>query len=366
VFHRRLLAANVIAVVGSNGKTTTKAMIDHVLKARLRGRSSPKSFNNQIGVPLTLLSADTSDEYLVVEIGTNSRGEIEALAAIVDPNMAVLTCVGEEHLEGLGDLEGVAEEECAILDMLRPGGFAAVNIDAPQVRDRLRDNGLTVATFGRHADAHLRVTAATYASGWLSFELNGRFTYRLPLPGTHNAMNAAGAVTIARRLAFTDEEIAARLETFVAPPMRNEVVQLGGVTLINDSYNANPPSALAAFESLRMMPCRGRRIAVVGEMRELGTRSDELHRKVACGLATGGVDRVMLVGEARELMYASLAGAGLFAAGVECCESVEDCVERLSDDLRDGDVVLLKASRAVGLDRVVEPLRQRLPATILA
>ena len=136
--------------------------------------------------------------------------------------------------------------------------------------------------------------------------------------------------------------------------------------MINDAYNANPPSALAAFESLRAMPCSGRRFAVVGEMRELGERSGELHRKVADGLALSGVDRVLLVGGAGALMHEALAAGGLFGARVEHCECVENCVERLSDELREGDVVLLKASRAVGLDRLVEPLRQRLAATPVA
>ncbi|MCH8805587.1 MAG: UDP-N-acetylmuramoyl-tripeptide--D-alanyl-D-alanine ligase [Planctomycetes bacterium] len=362
-YHRRLLAAHVIAVVGSNGKTTVKAMIEHILRARLRGSCSPKSFNNRIGVPLTLLSADASDEYLVVEIGTNSLGEIAELGALVEPTMAVMTSVGEEHLEGLCDLEGVAEEECSILDGLRSGGFAAVNVDSPQVRDRLRENGVTIATFGWHSEADLRVSEAEYAPPWLRFLLNGRFAYRLRLAGVHNAINAAGAITIARRLGFSDEEIAGRLESFAPPPMRNEVLRLAGVTLINDAYNANPPSALAAFESLRAMPCSGRRIAVVGEMCELGERSDELHRKIADGLALSGVDRVLLVGGAGDLMHDALAASGLFGPRVERCAGVENCVERLSDELREGDVVLLKASRAVGLDRVIEPLKQRLAAT---
>jgi UDP-N-acetylmuramoyl-tripeptide--D-alanyl-D-alanine ligase len=359
-FHRRLLRCPVIAIVGSNGKTTTKAMVHHLLSERRQGRSSPKSFNNALGVPLTLLSAEATDEYLVVEIGTNAPGEVAQLAQLAQPDMVVLTGVGEEHLERLGDLDGVAAEECSILRLLRPGGFAAVNIDSPQVRPHLPVPGVTVTTFGWAEDADLRVSAARYDAPWLHFELNGRFGYRLRLPGRHNASNAAGAVAVARRIGLEHAELAARLESFVAPPMRNELLEVGGVTIINDAYNANPRSAVAAFESLAAMPARGRRIVVFGEMRELGPRSAELHREVAERLAETRVDHVFLVGPAGAWMRAALGEATLFRPAVECCDDVERCGERLAELLRGGDVVLLKGSRAVGLERLIEPLRRKI------
>ncbi|MFO0839673.1 MAG: UDP-N-acetylmuramoyl-tripeptide--D-alanyl-D-alanine ligase [Phycisphaerae bacterium] len=361
-FHRRQLSCEVIAVVGSNGKTTTKFMIDHVLGARLRGRCSPKSFNNEIGVPLTLLSADALDEYLVVEIGTNSPGEINQLGDIVQPDLAVITCLGEEHLEKLGSLEGVAVEECSILGCIRNGGFAAVNRDAPEIEPHLADLSVKLATFGRDARADVRVSDVSYDSPWLRFVVNGRFKFELQSPGAHNAMNAAGACAIARRLGFTYEEIAERLKSFALPPMRTEMVQLDGVTVMNDAYNSNPHSAVAAVEALELLPARGRRIVVFGEMRELGPRGPELHRKVAERLRGGRVDHVLLVGPAADHMHDVFADRGLFGPAVERCESVERCADRLSQIVREGDVVLLKASRAVGLDQVVEPLRRKCAA----
>ena len=192
VFHARQVSADVVAVVGSNGKSTTKAMIDHILQERFRGRCNPASFNNAIGVPLTLLSADGADDYLVVEIGTNAPGEVAALAKLARPNMAVITCISEEHLEGLGDLRGVAAEECSILPCVEEGGFAAVNVDWPGMREFLPKSGITVATFGRSEEADVRVTAVRYESPWLHFTINDRFEYRLRMPGVHNAVNAAG------------------------------------------------------------------------------------------------------------------------------------------------------------------------------
>jgi UDP-N-acetylmuramoyl-tripeptide--D-alanyl-D-alanine ligase len=365
-YHRRQAATTVIAVVGSNGKTTTKAMIHHILSGRLRGRCSPKSFNNNIGVPLTLLSAEQGDEYLVVEIGTNAPGEIAALGAIVEPDMVVITCLGEEHLEGLGSLDGVAAEECAILEKLRGKGFAAVNIEQDAIRRYLPTNRVHVTTFGRSAEADVRLTEPAYEAPWMCFKLNDRFPFRLRLVGEHNAVNAAGAVTIARRMGLDYGEAAVRLESFVAPPMRNEILEFGGITVVNDAYNANPQSAAAAIEVLKQMPCRGRRVAVFGEMRELGAHSAELHRKVAEQLRVSGVDCVVLIGPAAGVMHAVLTQGGLFGPTVERCETVDECTERLAASVRPGDVVLLKASRAVALESLIEPLRERLTAAAMS
>ena len=359
-FHRKQLSADVIAVVGSNGKTTTKAMIDHILQHRLCGRCSPRSFNNAIGVPLTLLSSEAPDDYLVVEIGTNTPGEVADLTALAQPKMAVITSISEEHLEGLGDLSGVAAEECSVLAHVSEGGFAAINADWPRVREYIPDRRVTVATFGRSVEADLRITETRYDAPWLRFVLNGRFTYRLRVPGAHNASNAAGAIAIALRWGLEHEEIAERLESFVALPMRTEILRLGDVSVLNDTYNANPDSAIAAIEALEAMPTSGRRVVVFGEMRELGEHAGELHRKVAERLRDSDVGYVLLVGAAGKMMSDAFHRETLFGPQVDCCETVEACVEKLVHVLQDGDVVLLKASRAVELDRIVDPLRSAL------
>lgn len=363
-FHRRQFSADVIAVVGSNGKTTTKAMIDHVLSARLRGRSSPRSFNNSIGVPITLLSVDLADEYVVVEIGTNAPGEVAALAKIAEPNMAVITSIGEEHLEGLGDLRGVAREECTILSQLPAGGFAAVNIDAPHLREHLPPAGVTTVAFGLAGDAALRLTPPAYDEGMLSFKLNGRFSYRLPLPGAHNALNATAAVAVARRLGFDHEEIAARLLTFAGPPMRMEISEIGGVKVINDAYNANPASTLAAIDALESLPAAGRRIVVFGEMRELGSHAAAQHRRIAERLRSSRVDHYVAVGQAAEWMFEFEKPSELARPSAEAAATVDDAARRVCELVRSGDVLLVKASRAVGLERVVESLRSRRPAVV--
>lgn len=358
-FHRRQSSARVIAVAGSNGKTTTKSLIEHILRGSLRGRASQKSFNNAIGVPLTLLSAEMGDEFLVVEIGTNAPGEIAALAAVAQPDIAVITCIGEEHLEGLGDLAGVAREECAILAHVKRGGFAAVNIDWPGIREHLPlGRGVTIATFGgAESGADLRVTNPRVADGRLSFQLNGRLDLRLPTINVCNASNAVAAVAVARRMGLRDEEITARLESFSPPPMRSEVQTVGGVTLVNDAYNANPHSMRAAIETLAALPAK-RRVFVAGEMRELGRSSAAMHADIATRLANDGrIDQIVTVGDAAVLMNAGLRNA---SAAVQAVADPLAAAAHLANWVAPGDAVLFKASRAVGLEAAVKALGERL------
>lgn len=353
-YHRKFMAAQVVAVVGSNGKTTTKCMIDHILAGARHGRSSPKSFNNAIGVPLTLLSATLADEYLVVEIGTNAPGEVAALSAIARPDMAVVTSIGEEHLEGLGSLDGVALEETSVFSHLTPGGAAVVNIDAPELRMRLPDRNVKTVTFGAADDADLRISDVHYTAPWLNFRINGRFDYRLRAPGMHNAWNAAGAIAIGRRFGLDHTEIAAQLETCPLPAMRMELVELRGVTYLNDAYNANPASMATALRTLVSMVTGGRRIAVLGEMRELGAQSAALHRRVGRQLVECGIDLALFVG-AGDVGYADgLREAGGNGTRWELVADTEEAAHRLNELVRPGDLVLLKASRAVGLEKVLD------------
>lgn len=349
-YHRAQTAAVVIAVVGSNGKTTTKAMIDHLLAGQKRGRASPKSFNNNIGVPLTLLSVEGSDDYVVVEIGTNAAGEIAQLGKLARPDMVVLTSIGEEHLEGLGDLAGVAREECAIFHALAEGGFIAVNFEAPHVADHLPQKKATIVKFGHRSEADLRISDVEFADGWLNFRLNGRFAYRLPMPGAHNASNAAAAIAVARRMGFEHPAIAERLRTFVPPPMRSAAQQIAGVTWINDAYNANPASVRAAIDMLEHYPTTGRKIFAMGEMRELGARCAGEHRQIAERLARSRLDHVLLVGGAADWMLDAFDARRV----AERISDPQACGRRLAELTREGDVVLLKASRAVGLERAME------------
>ncbi len=359
-FHRKQLAADVIAVVGSNGKTTTKMMIDHVLKSRRSGVCSPKSFNNAIGVPITLFSAAAADEYVVVEIGTNHPGEVAALGRIAEPQIAVITSIGEEHLEGLRDLRGVATEECSILPCVRSGGFAAVNLDAPHLREFLVDGVCAWVGYGEAADAALRVTDVRQSPSGLAFRINGKFEYQLPVFGAHNAWNAAAAIAVARRLGLDHDAIAHELAGFRGPPMRGEWIDVAGVSVLNDAYNANPASMAAALDSLDAIAGERRRFVVLGEMRELGDSSPRCHEAIARRAAQVRCEALVLVGAAAKMMAPAARAAQPAAKTIIECADAASAGRFLAEAAEPGDMVLLKASRGVRLEAALDAWRAAL------
>ncbi|MBI4717219.1 MAG: UDP-N-acetylmuramoyl-tripeptide--D-alanyl-D-alanine ligase [Planctomycetes bacterium] len=346
----------VVAVTGSNGKTTTKYMIDHVLKSVLPGRCSPKSFNNHIGVPLTLLSAERTDRYLVVEVGTNAPGEIAALAALASPDVGVVTSIGEAHLEGLGSLSGVAAEKCSLLDHVRPLGLAVVNVDRPEVLAPLaRAIAARLVTVGFDPAAKLRVAKARAAVATMSFELDGRFHVELPMPGAHHATNAAAAFAVCRWFGLAPETIIERLRSFAPPEGRTRVLEFAGLTVIDDAYNANPASMAAAVASLRQAAPR-RRVLVMGDMLELGADHAAFHERVVREALAADIEVLLAVGP-----HASAAArvCERFAGSTRLvlCEDASAAGAVLLSLLSPGDVVWIKGSRAMRLDRVVEDLK---------
>lgn len=355
-YYRKQLSATVIAVTGSNGKTTVKLMVDHVLSGSYSGRAAPKSFNNQVGVPLTLLSAEAGDRYLVVEIGTNAPGEVAALGRLVEPNIAVVTNASEAHLEGLASVEGVAEEKLSLLNWLRPGGCAAVNIDCGVLRSFLPGGGrMTLTKFGSSPEADLRVTDVSPRDGAMVFEVNGRFAYRLAVPGRHNVSNALAAIAVARRMGLEHDQIASRLATFALPPMRLETHRLGRVEVVFDGYNANPASMSAALEVLAERDWDGRKVLVLGDMNELGAAAERLHRDLGRRLSRSGASVLVAVGQWAETLVRAVPKSlerYTFA-------TTEAAADRLARLLAPGDLVLIKGSRALRLERLVDAVRAR-------
>jgi len=351
----------IIAVTGSNGKTTTKCMIDHVLGGEFKGRASPKSFNNAIGVPLTLLSADADDRYLVVEIGTNAPGEVASLAALVSPNVAVITSIGEAHLEGLGDLHAVAVEKTSLLRFVRPAGFAVVSVDRPEILPYLASAGRTrLLTFGVDQSAKLCVTRRRTDLYGTAFELEGRYRVELPMPGAHHATNAAAAFAVARWFGVAPQRIAERLQSFRPPEGRTQLAEIGGVKVVDDAYNANPASVAAAVEALQCAQ-NGRRVFVLGDMLELGVDSSASHRRVVRTAVEAGIEVLVAVGPATvEAARASQSEPN--GTQVYCCEDVSIANEVLDALVAVGDTVWIKGSRGMELDRIVRHLQTRLNA----
>ena len=338
----------VIAVTGTAGKTSTKDILAHICRKVMPTVASPRSFNNDIGVPLTILAARSSDRVLVAEVGTSAPGEIAALAAVLQPDIALVTLVGRGHLEGLGSLDEVAAEKYELLRVLKPGGRGFVRHQAWV----LPQNEAVIETFGTELQADHVISAR--GQGWM--EVSG-VRWELGLPGAHGAFNSLAAVLCARVLGISDLDIASGLASSQASPHRMQIRAVGGLTVIDDTWNANPESMASTLETMaELVPEDGRLVVVLGDMLELGQQSASLHRGIAASLVSlaqaAPLVSVVLVG-AEMGSLADEIESGL--AGVEIVYEPRadvDCVRRIAGQLASGDTVLLKGSRGIALERV--------------
>lgn len=350
--YRRSLGARVCAVVGSNGKTTTKDLTRAVLETRYRVHATQGNLNNLVGVPLTLLAAPPDAEALVVEVGTNTPGEVGRLARIVEPEAVIVTTIAEEHLEGLGDLEGVLREETAILEVLPPHGVALVGEEPPELAERARMLAprVRVAGWTDFADAELRAERVELdEQGRTSFHWQDR-TVRLAFRGRPNARNALLALGLGIEWGVDADAAVEALASVRPPKMRGELHRFGDLTVIADCYNANPASVEAAVDLLVSLPRNGARVAVLGTMRELGAASEALHRRTAEAVAAADVDLIVATGEfaAAFQPLADRLGDRLIAV-----DDPLDAYAPLARRLSGREVVLLKGSRGVALERLL-------------
>lgn len=354
---RRVWGKRVIGVTGSAGKTTTKECIAAVLGAKFKVLKTEGNFNNHFGLPLTLLRLEREDEVAVVEMGMNHAGEIRALAKIAEPEWAVVSNVAAVHLEYFADgIEGIARAKYELVESLPADGVAFLNADDERVRTFGRGMGERAVLFGTSEGAAVRAEAIE-DHGLLGTEFElvvgddaMRWPVMLRLPGRHNVMNALAAIAVGRLSGVDVGEAIAALERMRPTAKRGNVVLWRGAEIVNDTYNSNPGALDAMVEALRNTKAK-RRIVVAGEMLELGLLGGSLHG--SCGAAMTGVDAVLGVrGLAKELVEGAL-GAGVKA---EFVETPEMAGEWLRANLREGDVVLLKASRGVRLERALEAL----------
>ncbi len=362
--HRRdQLSAKVVGIVGSNGKTTTKDLVRAALASRFIVHATEGNLNNQVGVPLTLLSVPDDAEAVVVEMGTNEPGEIAILTDIVRPDAAIITSIGEEHLEKLGDLEGVLVEETAILGGMNPEAPAFIAEEPPELVARARsirgDAPLEIAGFSDTAT--LRPSGGTAGIEYLP-DGSTRWLWEgyevdLPLPGRHNIRNALLALGLARYWGVESVEAAAGLPRVAAPKLRGEWRRIGGIKVLADCYNSNPPGVIAALDLLRSVPSEGRKVAVLGTMRELGEQTESLHRRVAgtvLGHLEDGLDQVIATGEFSRAMPADHGFGERLVRIIDPVEAYDTVSGRFHGD----ETILLKASRGEALERWL-PLLER-------
>jgi UDP-N-acetylmuramoyl-tripeptide--D-alanyl-D-alanine ligase len=358
--YRAEFSLPVVAVGGSNGKTTTKELVASVLRQKFKTLWSEASFNNDIGVPMTLLKLEAAHQAAVLEAGTNHPGELAPLVRMVQPRFGIITSIGGEHLEFFGDLAGVAAEEGWLAELLPAEGKLFLNGDsewtgrmAGRARARVVRVGLGGANDWR--PNHLRMDAKGTKFQVESPVASFAGEYRIQLLGSHQVVNAVYAVAVGAELGLSREEIQRGLAECKPAKMRLQIWDWNGVCVLDDAYNANVDSMRAALETLQRLPCAGRRVAVLGDMGELGAHSHAAHEEVGRRAAEAGVEQLFAVGKNAGIMAAAARDAGL--KSVAEFEEPVAAAEAVRNFLRAGDVMLLKASRATRLERLAEALR---------
>jgi UDP-N-acetylmuramoyl-tripeptide--D-alanyl-D-alanine ligase len=355
-YHRRRIPTRIVGVTGSNGKTTTKELVASVLSQRWPTARTFGNLNNQVGVPLTILDVDDSHAWAVVEMGMNRPGEIAPLAVLTAPEIGIVTNVAASHLEGLGTIQAILEEKLALGEALGESGLLVYFGDQTLLAAAARRLPCRQLSYGLDPANDLAPERWELDDdGRGSFVLDGK-TYRLRLAGRHNIANALAAVAVGREAGLTPGEIAVGLADVGTLAMRMQVERWGEVMAIVDCYNANPESVLSAAGTLATLAGARRRIAVLGEMLELGSGGPALHEEVGRGLAeSGAVDLLVAVGPGAAPIAEGARSAGLAS---ERFPDHDAAVRWLVERLEPGDAVLFKASRGAALETIVAPVRE--------
>jgi UDP-N-acetylmuramoyl-tripeptide--D-alanyl-D-alanine ligase len=361
-FSRARVRAKIVAVTGSAGKTTTKEMLHLMLAASGTVAASAASYNNHWGVPLSLARMARDTAYGVFEIGMNHAGEIRALASQVRPHVALITTVAPAHLEYFGSLEAIADAKAEIFESLQPDGVAVLPGDNPQF-ERLKEHAQAagvsrILTFGARSNAEGRLISTEASAGGQKIEAEiagNRIVCSIAAAGAHIALNAVAALLAVRELGADVIAAANALARYTALVGRGARLTLGGIELIDESYNANPASMAAALDLLGQARTKGRRIAVLGDMLELGERSEDLHRALAGTIAANRADLVFLCGPQMAALWRSIPRAmrGAYA------EASAALAPELTRELRTGDVVLVKGSFGSRMSVIIDALKAR-------
>jgi len=358
--YRADFSPRMVAVAGSNGKTTTKDLIASVLGQKFSTLRSEASFNNDIGVPMTLLKLEPSHEAAVLEAGTNHPGELEPLVRLIRPDYGVITSIGHEHLEFFGDLSGVAREEGWMGESLPATGCLFINGDSEWVDCIAQRTRATVVRVGFAPTNSWRVSDVRPEKEGVTFRVDGPRAefcgdYRVNLLGRHQAVNATLAIALAVELGVSREQIVQGLAECKPAKMRLQLWESNGVRVLDDAYNANADSMATALQTLHDLPCKGRRVAVLGDMAELGAHSEAAHESVGRRAAELGIGQLFAIGRMAPVMARGARDAGLNRIlEFSDVESAGAAVKRF---VKAGDLLLLKASRSSRLERIAEMLR---------
>lgn len=357
--YRKSLLLKVLAITGSNGKTSTKDFAAAVLAHRFRVTKTQGNFNNHVGLPRTMLEATSQDEVAVWEIGMNHPGEVAMLAKLAAPDAAIITNIGVAHIEFMGSREAIAAEKGALAQAVAPDGTVILNADDPFSK-KIAVGTRAKVVFAGTTEGTVRASEITQSATGTDFTiLEGahRCRAQLPVPGLHMVQNALLAVAAGRMFGLSLEDCAAGLAAAPLTKARLQIKKVRGVQFIDDSYNANPESMKAALHTLVELDADGKRIAVLGEMRELGEESARGHREVGETAAELGVDQLIAIGDTAAAIAEAARNAGLQNTSI--ARSTSEAAELLGEIAASGDLVLVKGSRAARTERVIEAFEIR-------
>ena len=340
----------VIGITGSNGKTTVKEMLAHILQTKMTVHKTKGNMNNQVGGPLTLLNLNELHEVAVIELGTNQFGEISILTDMTEPNHALITMIGDTHLEFLNSREGVFSEKRALFDRI-PEGTIYINLDDPILADYQRE-GVRLVRYSCHQKADVKgEIKGLDEQGCGLLRLNDKSDIRLQVVGMHNLYNALASAAVALNMNFSEAEIADALREYQATEKRMQVIDWNGIRIVNDTYNANPASMKSAIDTISAMQLDGKMVLVLGDMFELGDQSSELHEEMLN----------YVIGKSPDILF--LMGSYMLEARKRCSipkqtevilpKSHEEIARLLKKKLKPGDLLLLKGSRGMQMERVM-------------
>lgn len=356
-WYRGCQEALVIGVTGSVGKTTTREMIYAALGASHRGTRSQKNYNNHVGLPLSVLDIEKNHEFAVLEMGASRVGEIRDLARIAAPEVGVVTRIGLAHLAGFGSEKQIVQAKGELVESLPAAGFAILSGDDPKSGQLAQRAQCPVIFVGEGRENDLRATSVSAGINRLRFRADGH-TYEVPATGRHHITAALAAIAIAREIGLNPEAVAEGLQTFVPAAGRCRYERIGPWDVIDDTYNANPSSMQAACDVLRTWQGDGRRLLIVGDMLELGGRTVECHRELGRQAAAIGIDHLVAFGEQSEHVVRGARESGMHPHRIAQCEGIDALLTVLDCWVEPGAVVLIKGSRGMRMERVLEWMRE--------
>jgi UDP-N-acetylmuramoyl-tripeptide--D-alanyl-D-alanine ligase len=350
--YRKRMPAKVVAVTGSNGKTTVKNLIYEILCQKGPALKSQGNFNNLVGLPTSIFRLRREHKSAVFELGMSARGEIARLSEISSPDIAVITNVGLVHLEFLNNIEEVAEAKLELLEHIKPNGILIVNGDDVTLNSKLGKITRKMIRFGLHEDNDISPKELRFDELQLAhFKLGGQ-NVDLKFPGIHNVYNALAAFAVSKAVGVSAPRAIEAINAFQPGGLRSEIFRKEGMTLIIDCYNANPTSTVMALDTLSKMTCRGARIAVLADMLELGDKSQRYHEEIGDYARNIGIDNIFAYGPMSRYIVSRFGDGGFHF------ENKQELIESLKDFISNGDLVLFKGSRGMALEEVVDAIKK--------